>query len=71
MDFAGRFDQRGLVVPHTAVRLVLGDRTPHTLGKPLLNPMEMAFPLDRASHVHDNVPGGSVTFNAVPEPTVG
>ena len=31
----------------------------------------MAFPLDEASHVHEDVPGGGVTFDAVPEPTIG
>lgn len=71
MDVAGRPDQRRFIVPQAAVRLVIGDGAPHALGKPLFYPMETAFPLDRASHVHDNVPKGGVAFNAVPEPTVG
>ena len=31
----------------------------------------MTLPLDRASPVHDDVPGGGISFDAVPEPAVG
>ena len=71
MDLAAGLDQRWFVVPQAAVRLVLSDGAPRPLGQGLVDPVQMALPLDKASHVHDDVPGGGISFDAVPEPTVG
>ena len=66
-----RLDKGGLAAPKAAVSLVLGDGAPHGLRKTVLNPLEVFLPLDGASHIHEDIAGCCIDFNAVPQPAGG
>ena len=69
VNLASRLNQRRFSLPQATVSPMLRDRAPHALGEVVLDPLQMLFSLNRTAHVHGNVPGGGIAFDAVQEPS--
>ena len=67
VDLSGRLDEGLFAFPKAAVGFMISDRAPHGLGKAVLDPLQMLFPQDGATHVHGDFPGRGIFFNAVPQ----
>ena len=55
VEFLCGLHQGGFAAPETRVGVVLRHLRPHLLGEAILDPDQILFTLERASHVHRDV----------------